>query len=488
MTVTVSPPNVFISYSWTSPEYSERVLQLAEHLVRDGVDVILDRWHLKEGQDAYSFMERAVNDAEIKRVLILCDPLYAEKANGRAGGVGTETLIISPGVYREVEQTKFLPVIMERDVNGEVVVPTYLESRLYIDLSRPEGEGAQYERLLRNLFGKPEVVRPALGPRPAFLDDERPALLTGRALEQFKDATLRDRPTQYGLLSGYLGKFAEAFLQERVTGAQNGQELLKAMTASIERFLPYRDEFADLARTLREFGEGVRLYDRLHQFFERLLEIRASHESGGFSHDAATENLAFLARELMLYVVAALIRGERFEELARLLAPFHARGRGEYSPSIYAVGILDPALPQLDQRRVRPLGDGIADLLKQRATLPDFPYQSLAEAEFLLSLRSILDPTSGESRGWQHQWFPRGAGTSWHPSDLPLCLRLRDSAYVERILPALGVRTREELIARVEAIPEREPLPLMQWLRRESIREILHLSRGADSAPEGNRS
>lgn len=141
--MTEEAPKAFISYSWTSPEYSERVLQLAEHLVRDGVDVILDRWHLREGQDAFSFMERAVNDPNIERVLILCDPLYAGKANDREGGVGTETLIISPGVYREVEQTKFLPVIMERDANGEVVVPTDLEERLYIDLSRPEAEPAQ---------------------------------------------------------------------------------------------------------------------------------------------------------------------------------------------------------------------------------------------------------------------------------------------------------------------------------------------------------
>lgn len=41
-------PKIFISYSWGS---SELVLELAQRLVAHGVDVVLDKWDLKEGQD-----------------------------------------------------------------------------------------------------------------------------------------------------------------------------------------------------------------------------------------------------------------------------------------------------------------------------------------------------------------------------------------------------------------------------------------------------
>lgn len=44
-------PKVFISYSWTSKAYEERVLKLVERLMNDGVDVIFDRWDLRPGQD-----------------------------------------------------------------------------------------------------------------------------------------------------------------------------------------------------------------------------------------------------------------------------------------------------------------------------------------------------------------------------------------------------------------------------------------------------
>lgn len=88
-------PKVFISYSWTSEEHVAWVLDLAEKLVDDGVDVILDRWDLKPGQDKYHFMEQMVKDETVTKVLIVCDKAYADKADRRAGGVGTETQIIS---------------------------------------------------------------------------------------------------------------------------------------------------------------------------------------------------------------------------------------------------------------------------------------------------------------------------------------------------------------------------------------------------------
>ena len=66
-------PRVFISYSWTSDAYQREVVRLAERLVGDGVDVVLDVWDLHPGDDKYAFMERCVTDGTITKVLILCD-------------------------------------------------------------------------------------------------------------------------------------------------------------------------------------------------------------------------------------------------------------------------------------------------------------------------------------------------------------------------------------------------------------------------------
>lgn len=97
----IEHPKVFISYAWGSQEHDEKVITLATNLKGDGVDVVFDKWQLKEGNDTYKFMEKSVLDESITNVLILIDPIYVRKANARDGGVGTETQIISPEVYKK---------------------------------------------------------------------------------------------------------------------------------------------------------------------------------------------------------------------------------------------------------------------------------------------------------------------------------------------------------------------------------------------------
>ena len=84
-------PQVFISYSWTTKEYQQQIIDLASRMRHNGVDVKLDVWELKEGQDKYAFMEQCVTNPDIDKVLILSDKMYAEKA----------------------DQHKFIPVVME---------------------------------------------------------------------------------------------------------------------------------------------------------------------------------------------------------------------------------------------------------------------------------------------------------------------------------------------------------------------------------------
>src|SRR5215813_11139601 len=98
-------PKAFISYSWSSQEHERWVLDLATQLRESGVDVIFDKWDLKEGHDAIKFMEKMVTDPEIKKVIMVLDRTYAEKADGRKGGVGTETQIISPEIYAKAVRT-----------------------------------------------------------------------------------------------------------------------------------------------------------------------------------------------------------------------------------------------------------------------------------------------------------------------------------------------------------------------------------------------
>jgi len=58
-------PKLFLSYCWSTSEHEQCVLKLATELREAGVDVIFDKWDLKEGHDAFAFMEKMVTDPEI---------------------------------------------------------------------------------------------------------------------------------------------------------------------------------------------------------------------------------------------------------------------------------------------------------------------------------------------------------------------------------------------------------------------------------------
>ncbi|MGB7600291.1 MAG: SEFIR domain-containing protein [Candidatus Sulfotelmatobacter sp.] len=54
----MASPKLFMSYSWTTPDHESWVLRLATELRESGIEVILDKWDLREGHDAHAFMEK----------------------------------------------------------------------------------------------------------------------------------------------------------------------------------------------------------------------------------------------------------------------------------------------------------------------------------------------------------------------------------------------------------------------------------------------
>ncbi|MBO1264485.1 TIR domain-containing protein [Proteiniclasticum sp. SCR006] len=183
----IEKPKVFISYARSGSEYDDKVLALAERLVTDGIDVVLDKWDLKPGQDMYDFMESSVTDSKVTNVLILLNEQYKLKADSRKGGVGTETQIISPQIYCEVKQDKFIPVVFERGPKGEVYVPEYLTSRYHIDLTYAERFDKEYAGLARILWGFDIFRKPELGNRPSWISEPNSIKLeTESKLEELK--------------------------------------------------------------------------------------------------------------------------------------------------------------------------------------------------------------------------------------------------------------------------------------------------------------
>lgn len=169
MTAQEKIPKVFISYSSTQSRFA---LRLATDLRNNGVDCVFDQWDAKSGDDLYFFMEKSVNDPSVDFVLVLCDKSYMEKANSRDGsGVSTETIIMSPKVYKTREESRYIPIACEFDQQGIAYLPTFMNIRKYISFNSNDRtfEESMME-LLRRIFNEPLSPKPPLGKRPNFAE------------------------------------------------------------------------------------------------------------------------------------------------------------------------------------------------------------------------------------------------------------------------------------------------------------------------------
>lgn len=300
----------FISYCWTTPEHETWVLNFAEELVSAGVDVVLDKWELKEGHDLVGFMERMVTDEAVKKVIMICDKLYAEKADGRSGGVGTETQIISQKVYENQNQEKFVALIVEKNEDGKPYLPTYYTSRKYIDLSSGSDYSKNYETLLRWIYNRPLHVKPEIGKMPAFLtEDNNSKISTGincrRAIQAIKEV----KSTSYIDIDIYYKNVIEELKKFRMTSSKSSEEILE----NLESLLPLRNELCQIFDLIALYNPSSEVITRTTNFLEQLLYLYYPEENQNSYYTSDFDNFKFLAHETFLILVSSLIKNNRFD-------------------------------------------------------------------------------------------------------------------------------------------------------------------------------
>lgn len=316
--MTTEIKKAFISYSWSNPGHEDWVTLLANRLVQDGIDVQYDKWHLKVGHDKYAFMESMVTAIDMDRVLIVLDKKYKEKSDGRLGGVGSETLIITPEVYENVKQEKFIPVIAQLDEDGQPYIPAYLRGRMYIDLSTEETFEENYEKLLRLIFERPSLSRPKLGKPPSYLFDESPSSLKTSLIFRQLDTVLDKKPQRIdSVLRDFLGEFTNSlpdyYLSDDVN--RNIELVGEAVIERLHQYSILRNDYVKfidkLIKSNVRFDEEI-----LFRFFESLPPILDASDSAKQSYQI--EHLKLIIHELFLYTIAIGLKNNSYSFLEAL--------------------------------------------------------------------------------------------------------------------------------------------------------------------------
>ena len=448
-------PKVFISYSWHPEESKIRVQQLARRLMSDGVDVILDVWSLKDGQDKYVFMEKMVTDSDIDKVLIICNKDYAEKADCRKGGVGTESTIMSDEIYSKAEQTKFLPVVFEKGNDGMIYKPHFLKSRIHIDMSSDDCYEMGYEQLLRDIFDKPLIKKPALGTMPAFLETDEPILLSTAKEQRFLKVKNEESSSFKDWVERYLEKLIASLGQFKISfRGGNAKDLVDLIEKSIDSMQVVTNDFINFLETVsaNEECKGEQFVD----FFENLLQYYEDNNIALPTSDSVSylvnDNYRFFNYELFLSFASIMLKHQRFDIIRDVVsADFcilsNRMGR-EVMPLNYVEFqkynyTLDRFKKNLTNSN---LISEAATLLKSK--MEGKLFEEMVEADILLYYLSLVYTKTEEV---YDMWYPE---LSIYNSSFTILPKLVSCRYFEKAKVLFGVNDKESFVTLAKGLKD----------------------------------
>ncbi len=390
-----------------------------------------------------------VTDTSIEKVMMVCDRGYKEKADNRKGGAGIEAQILTPHLYKQKGEGKFVAVLSERDEQGEPFVPAYYASRLYIDLSDPTRHGEMFERLVRWVFNKPLHEAPAVGEPPAYLreDAERVRLATSITHTRAVEALRNNRPRALVAVSEYLDNLIAEMEKFRISLANrnNQPEIIRS---SVVEFLPYRNQFMDMIAALAIHATESDAAGVLHRFFERCLELCNRRTQGsGTTWDNA--NLKFIVYEMFLVALAVEFKHNRFDMADVLINGAYYVGDVDEFHNLEMVTFEafwspnDPFAAWWNDKDPRPYS-AVGELVNSRVGHGDISMRHICSVDLLLCLRSVIN--SEDLR----RWVAMTTIYAGHSNKaFELFARCQSSAYFERVKHLIGIKTPDELKERV---------------------------------------
>lgn len=449
-------PKVFISYSWSSPAHQERVKTIADRLLSDGVDIIIDIYDLKEGNDKNAFMEKMVVDESITNVLVMCDSAYAHKADHKQNGVGTESQIISQQVYTQVEQSKFIPIVCEFNEDLEPYLPVFMRSLIWIDLSTPEKENQNWERLIRLLNGKPAYIKPKIGKRPSYLDSGQYESVSEphAKFNSLKQAILQNRAGinyfrrdfVHAVIS-YLDSMRIRVRPESIDLVSMGKKIISDVSA----MKPIRNYIYDWIGIEIEFTDHKEISTELINFFEQILLLKnVPSDVTSYSTNWYDAQKVF-ALEIFLYVIAILIKSGKYQLIHDILSARFLSGDSKLPPQSRLMSI-DDFLCESETLQAGFEGDTkylspVAELIRRNADREEVLFNELIQADLLILFYSFCN-----------------SGVYWYPNFVPyanygytpeLFLRATQHKHFENLATIAGIKSAQEIKEKIRSGAER---------------------------------
>jgi hypothetical protein len=405
-------------------------------------------------------MERMVTDASVTHVLVISDKQYAQKADARKAGVGTESQIISKEVYDKVDQSKFIPIVCEFSDDGEPYLPTFLKARVWIDFSTPEAVNENWERLIRLLYGKPLHEKPELGKPPAYIREDKPVPTSPAIakLNSLKQAILHGKKGIGLYRRDFFNACFEYADSLRVRGRPQVDSLGEKVLEDCGKLVHVRNHIVDWVLFESEAAPSKEFSEALIEVLERLVDLKSRPPEVNEWNDTWFEAHAVFVYETFLYVIAALLKTNSFGDLHNVFTTYYLLPETEssgdnrfgsfdvfegYSQTLNAV------LAPKGQRLYSPA----AELIKRQADRADISFKAIMEAELLVLLMAFLNPNT--------RWYPQTLFYAGYTREFSLFLRASQHNGFQKLASITGVTDANALREAVKRGHER--LRVQEW-------------------------
>lgn len=312
-----------------------------------------------------------------------------------------------------------------------------------------------YEQLLRDIFDKPLIKKPALGTMPAFLETEEPILLSTAKEQRFLKVKNEESSSFKDWVERYLEKLIASLGQFKISfRVGNAKDLVDLIEKSIDSMQVVTNDFINFLETVsaNEECKGEQFVD----FFENLLQYYEDNNIALPTSDSVSylvnDNYRFFNYELFLSFASIMLKHQRFDIIRDVVsADFcilsNRMGR-EVMPLNYVEFqkynyTLDRFKKNLTNSN---LISEAATLLKSK--MEGKLFEEMVEADILLYYLSLVYVKTEEV---YDTWYPE---LSIYNSSFTILPKLVSSRYFEKAKVLFGVDDKESFVTLAKGLKD----------------------------------
>ncbi|MEN2775577.1 hypothetical protein ABCY62_11140 [Acetivibrio clariflavus] len=325
---------------------------------------------------------------------------------------------------------------------GNPYLPTYIKSRIYIDLSVKDNYEVEYEKLIRNIFNKPLYRKPALGSKSEWLENEKVDLSSIRDLIKQTRNYTGDNPIKAGFL---MRRCVDEFMHALMAYVPSDKKLYdEALLIQIDEMKTLRDLFIEYVEAL--IYADLDVITIIPMMFEQFYNATHAGDEKNIN-SINTEFYNFFIWELFICITSILLYYELYEELYKILNHTYFLRELPYTKSVNAFNFVkfrtyfrtieEVCKPKSEQPRLYTLA---GEKHLKRENKPIITKTSLATSDALLFQLSLVFDLVNDRGDY---WFP----TVYYAVSVPqpIWVKLQSRSYCKNIMPLFGVSTIEEL-------------------------------------------